>query len=113
MTQRRTAVRRVVASPSRFAYHKMIRLLPNQGLVGSQSLKHIKKKNGQRQRLRQNSLGVQNTVHNPLKVICGVTRRDFQATVSFTPEISDGIENVLAENQANCKQHTCSLTNPL
>ena len=59
------------------------------------------------------SFGVQNTVHNPLKVIYGVTRRDFQATVSFTPEISDGIENVLAENQANCKQHTCSLTNPL
>ena len=33
-----------------------------------------------------------------------VTRRNFQAKLQA--EISDGIENFLAENQPNCKQHT-------
>ena len=44
MTQHRTAARRVVVSLSCFAYHKMLRLLPNRGLVGSQGLKRTMKK---------------------------------------------------------------------
>ena len=39
VTQHHTAARRVVASVSCFAYHTMLRLLPNRGLVGSQGLK--------------------------------------------------------------------------
>ena len=39
VTQHHTAARRVVASLSCFAYHTMLRLLPNRGLVGSQGLK--------------------------------------------------------------------------
>ena len=39
MTQHHTAARKVVASPSCFAYHTMLRALPNRGLVGSQGLK--------------------------------------------------------------------------
>ena len=42
MTQHRTAARRVFVSLSCFAYHKMLRLLPNWRLVGSQGLKRIK-----------------------------------------------------------------------
>ena len=39
VTQPHTAARRVVASLSCFAYHTMLRLLPNRGLVGSRGLK--------------------------------------------------------------------------
>ena len=57
MTQNKAAARRFVVSISCFAYHKMLRLLPNRGLVGSQGLKRtMKKKNAQRRHLRQNSL---------------------------------------------------------
>ena len=45
VTQHHTAARRVVASLSCFAYHTMLRLLPNRGLVGSQGLKRTMKKN--------------------------------------------------------------------
>ena len=56
VTQHRTAARRVVVSLYCFAYHKMLRLLPHRGLVGSQGLKRTKTKYAGRQRLYRNSL---------------------------------------------------------
>ena len=55
-TQHWTGARRVVVSLSCSAYHKMLRLLPNRGLVGSQGLKRTLKKYAQRRRFRRNSL---------------------------------------------------------
>ena len=44
MTQHRIVARRVVVSLFCLTYHKMLRLLPNRGLVGSQGLKRTMKK---------------------------------------------------------------------
>ena len=41
MTQHRTAARRILVSMSWFTYHKMLRLLLNRGLVGSQTLNSL------------------------------------------------------------------------
>ena len=45
MIQHHNAARRVVVSLSCFAYHKIFRLLPTRGLMGSQRLKRTIKKN--------------------------------------------------------------------